>query len=146
MRRRIATLQMLLKAGCLSNEPERPNLVNEFEEVIRVNHLEPLRRRALFQVLFSSRALDTSLAVFLRNKGIAIPNQSRNLRGYLHLLLQHRTHVGSITYAEYTGYQHRIVRPRNRYMHEAGASPAGSYEVMCLLNEMHSCLARVLGL
>jgi hypothetical protein len=81
----------------------------------------------------------------MQHRGIAI--QQRSIGGYLTTLSNHATPgVGRITQVERQNYQFRIVVPRNRYLHQAGANPAGVHEIKTLLSEMQACFARVLNL
>lgn len=145
MRRRIRTLQAVLRTSPIRGEPEFARIIDEYEEVVRVNPLLPQARRWLLQVLHSTRGLDTTLVVFLRAKGIPIGGQS--LGAYLYTLRDHTVPgVGNLTGPERANYQHRIVRRRNTYMHNAGAAPANVFEIQALVNEMNACLVRVLAL
>jgi hypothetical protein len=147
MNNRIRTLQTLLRGSRLRNDPRLPALTNELEEVLRVNHIVPLPRRCLMQVLYSTRTLDTTLATFLLVRGVAIAPNQRSLAGYLRRLRNPGVPgMGQINQGEYEHYRNRIANRRNRYMHEAGTNPAGIHEVSTLLNEMHACLVRCLAL
>src|SRR5262249_11055859 len=144
VRRRIQTIQHLVRL-CFAGRPELPILVDELAEVLRINSHQPLRRRCLVQVLFSTRAVDTGLLTFLQVRGI--PVGQRSIGGYLTQLASHHVPgVGRLSQVERQRYQSRIAAPRNRYLHQAGANPAGIQEVRTLLNEMYSCLARVFTL
>lgn len=147
MNRRIRTINMILNASRIGGQPEAATIANEFNEVVRINSIRPLNRRCLMQVLHSTRALDSTLAVFLRVRGVRLQDGERSLGAYLRRLRNHG--VAGMTllpHREQQHYEHNIVRPRNRYMHQAGAYPPGIHDIQRLLNEMHACLVRALNL
>lgn len=144
MNRRILTLQALTSHS-LRGSPTLPNVLQDLGEVIRVNALQPLRRRCLLQVLLSTRSIDTSLATYAASR--RIPLGGRSLGAYLRSFNTHTVAgVGRLSHLERQQFQNRIVNRRNHFMHEAGAYPAGVHEVDRLLAEMHACLARVFTL
>lgn len=145
MRRRIQTLQVILNASVISGEPEAPAVLDEFNEVARVNQLIPITRRNLIQMLTSTRGLDTALRVFLRVRHIPMPAPP-SLGTYLDRLHNHTVAgVGRFTDAERRNYKRRIANIRNRYMHTAGVHPTTN-EVQQILGDMHACLVRALSL
>ena len=120
------------------------------KEVQRCDGIMPLTRRRLLQVLHSTRALDTALAEFVRVRCASQPN-TPSLGGYLSLLRSRGTsaHGGrpsaKLSNTQYDAYDRSVVRPRNRYMHQAGAYPPDQ-ELTRLLDQMHACLSDVLRL
>jgi hypothetical protein len=98
----------------------------------------------LLQVLHSTRALDSTLAVFTSYYAISVPRPS--LGGYLRELTRHHVPgLGLLRESDRAQYKRTIVDKRNLYMHEAGTFPSRG-EISFLLSEMHACLARVLAL
>lgn len=147
MKKRIETLKLLISKSRLVGQPETPDILREFDDVLAVNRMMPLRRRCLIQVLHSTRGLDSSLAAFLRARGVVLLASERSLGAYLKRLCNPGVPgMGSIKPSERANWQRRIVDLRNRYMHQAGASPAGINEIERLLSEMQSCLTRSLVL
>ncbi len=137
----------MLGARRLRGDLTLPTLINELDEVVRVNHIMPLPRRCLMQVLYSTRSLDSALRAFLRVRGIHIPDNQRSLGGYLRKLRNPGiAGAGTLSQLEYIHYRNQITNRRNKYMHEAGTNPTGIHEVSTLLNDMHACLARCLAI
>jgi hypothetical protein len=92
----------------------------------------------LLSVLHTTRTLDTTLSEILRYKGWQA--QPPGLGKYLTVL----SNNGVLWPSEKNDYSDKIVKKRNRYMHEAGAMP-NQLEADSLLSEMHACLFLVLG-
>lgn len=143
MRARISTVQLLARQS-LSRQDANV-VVEEFQEVIRIAQMMPLRRRCLIQVLFSTRAIDTALRNYIASKGI--PATPRSIGESLHVLVSHQvTGISRLSERQYRSFQSQIAHRRNRYMHAAGAFPAGVQEVTELLGAMEACLTRVFAL
>ena len=115
----------------------------EFKEVLRLRRVRKKPRKRLLQVLHSTRALDTTLGEFLRLNSVKL--KSPTLGSYLYAFRDNSFGGRKpISELERVQYQKKIVKLRNKYMHEAGEMPENDLEVMTLLAEMQSCLARVL--
>lgn len=150
---RIETLKVIA-ASLLDNTIPCHRVLREFDEVKTVDSMaveEKIRR--LLQVLFSTRALDTTLAEFVKKYGYTDPSEPskkfRSLHGYLRLLCYGEPATVSIRKLEESyleKYQKNIIDKRNRYMHEADAFPMYDLEILILLSEMNECLARVYSL
>jgi hypothetical protein len=116
----------------------------EFDEAVRASAIPSDGRRRLLQILYSTRALDTALKAFVQHH--AIP-AGHSLGGSLKALTEHRVAgLRRLSPPRKAQYQQRIVDPRNKYMHEAGAAPTNHHEILSLLSEMQSCLAEVTAL
>lgn len=139
-------MQALLAGSVLSRSSLLGVINSEYTEVVRTHRVRQTRRRQLLQVLHSTRALDTSLKEFTTLHGIPVPNPS--LGGYLVALERNRPRstLRLLPSVQRLHYQATIVRPRNRYMHDADAYPRDDREIQTLLAEMHNCLVAVLNL
>lgn len=144
--RRISALKVLVAGSPgLVGTPLQPKIIDEFDEVIRVRGLQPRRRCRLLQILHSTRALDSALAAFLDYHGCRGEAKPPSLGGYLKILTgltELTTRTGYVTPNRLPqhardGYQKKIVKNRNRYMHESGKYPVNDAEISDLLAEMH---------
>jgi hypothetical protein len=150
---RIDTLKVIA-ASLLGNTIPCQKVLKEFEEVKRVDSMpieEKIRR--LLQILHSTRALDSTLAAFIKNYGYTDPSDPskkvKSLYGYLHLICfgnPATANIRRLNESDLKKYQQKIVHERNRYMHEADAFPIDDLEIMLLLSEMNECLAKVFSL
>jgi hypothetical protein len=91
----------------------------------------------LLHVLHTTRALDTCLSEILTAKGWNVGK--KNLGTYFATLATHHVLRGN----QNTYYTKTLANPRNKYMHEAGATPT-MQEARTIFNEMYSCLDTVL--
>jgi hypothetical protein len=143
--RRIRTLQALVAGSVVAAAPDHNDIQSEFNEVYQVRKVPQLARRRLLQVLHSSRALDTFLAVFINHHGIN-PNVS-SLGGYLAALTNHTVNaISRLPNTDRSRYQTNIVVRRNHYMHRAGAFPNYDPEVLTLLADIETCITQVISL
>jgi hypothetical protein len=150
---RIETLQVIA-ASLLGNTIPCQKVLKEFEEVKRVDSMaieEKIRR--LLQILHSTRALDSTLAAFIKNYGYTDPSDPskkfKSLYGYLYLICfgnPATANIRRLKESDLKKYQQKIVNERNRYMHEADAFPIDDLEILLLLSEMNECLAKVFSL
>lgn len=150
---RIDTLKVLAR-HLLGDPIPCEKIEKEFEEVKRVDSMpieEKIRR--LLQILHSTRALDSTLAAFIKNYGYTNPSDPgkkvKSLYGYLELICYGNPATANIRKLEERDlkkYQQNIVHERNRYMHEADAFPIDDLEILLLLSEMDECLAKVCSL
>jgi hypothetical protein len=129
----------------IAGKPMLSAIIDELDEVIRVRPLQPRRRCRLLQILHSTRALDSALAVFLDHHRCP---SGTSLGRHLKNLTEHRspTLPNRLSQQARHRYQNTIVKNRNRYMHESGQYPSNDAEITNLLSEMHDCLVTVLSL
>ncbi|WP_143517093.1 hypothetical protein [Pseudonocardia sp. MH-G8] len=136
-RKRIDTLRLLVKGnGLIAGSTKSQTIEGELRRLDAVQR----RRNAdgwLLSVLHTTRVLDTTLAVLIKAKGW--PTTKFSLGSYL-VELDKRS---VLTSREQSSYQRRIVKKRNKYMHEAGAMPHG-LESDRILTDMQECLEQVL--
>lgn len=140
-RARVRAIQALLKGSVLKGTPAETVVHDEYEETYRANRVRKQSRRWLLQVLHSTRGLDTFLGEFLKRHGIGA---GKSLGSHLHKLKSHScATIGQIDAPYRARFQGSVVDPRNKYMHNAGVSPANDAEVQTLLSEMDSLLVIV---
>ena len=143
---RIDTIRVVLAGTPIANDQDYPSILGELNEVVSANKVSKKNRMWLLQVLHSTRALDSALAAFVRQKPInLLPGQTPDSLGkYLYLLANHTTNgPGKLPQASRVRFQNSIVDHRNTYMHRAGAFPANERDILRLLAEMHACLTQV---
>ncbi|WP_224961810.1 hypothetical protein [Geomonas subterranea] len=89
--------------------------------------------------------MDTALGSIARYHGLSFRTPS--LGGYLYAFAHHsKSGLGHIPESEHAHFQAKIVKQRNKYMHEAGAFPHHEEEVKKILSEMQACMARIVAL
>jgi len=151
---RIETLQVIA-ASLLGNTIPCQKVLKEFEEVKRVDSMAiEEKTRRLLQILHSTRALDSTLAAFIKNYGYTYPSGSgkkvnKSLYSYLDLICYGNpatANIRKLKESDLKNYQQKIVNERNRYMHEADAFPIDDREILSLLSVMNECLAKVFSL
>jgi hypothetical protein len=150
---RVTTIQAILTGTPVSNAPNYTVIRGELNDVMSAKRIADVKRRQLLQVLHSTRALDSALSAFIGQRWSSLmppvpPNPRRSLGGYLVWLSTH-TETGRIArlpIASQSRYQRTIVDIRNRYMHEAGATPRNDAEIDRLLSEMQLCISQVVAL
>lgn len=144
-KRRTDLLAALVGGSVVANDSGYTMILFELNEVYRVHSVEPPRRRYLLQVLHGTRALDSTLKVFVAHHGCPVAGSA--LGPYLTALANHRLgHLGNLPENSRKRFMRSIVDRRNRYMHEAGAMPATEQEISIVISEMESCLSMVLSL
>ena len=136
-KKRVETLRLLL--GQNSSLNRSPKLVALYAELNRLQAVRSAKHdsRWLLSVLHTTRALDTSLSELLNAKGWSAGS---SLNDHLKVLASHHVLVS----AEVQAFRKEIVYKRNKYMHEAGATP-DQLEADRILREMESCLAVVIS-
>lgn len=143
-RSRIRTIQTLLAGSVIANDVSFVSILDELDEVLRSRRVLRRKRKQLLQILHSSRAVDTSLKVFVGHHAGA--QQELALGTYLTRLA---TGVGTLQKLPTNSakrYKRNIVKPRNYYMHSAGAFPANEQEILIFLSEMHACVVEIIAL
>lgn len=136
-KRRVETLRLLVgQDSALGSSPRLAALYGELNRVLAVRTAKH-DSRWLLSVLHTTRALDTSLSELLHTKGWPAGS---NLNDYLKILANHQV----LFSAEVVAFRKDIVYKRNKYMHEAGATP-NQLEADLILREMESCLAIVIS-
>lgn len=152
--KRIDTLKVIA-TSLLGNTIPCQKVEKEFEEVKRVDSMAiEEKTRRLLQILHSTRALDSTLAAFIKKYGYTYPSGSgkkvkKSLYSYLELICYGNpatANIGKLKKSDLKKYQQTIVNERNRYMHEADAFPIDDREILLLLSEMDECLAKVFRL
>lgn len=145
-KKRTDLLAALVGGSVVANGGGYTMILFELNEVYRVHSVEPPRRRYLLQVLHGTRALDSTLKVFVAHHGCPVTG-SPALGSYLTALTNHKLgHLGNLPENSRKRFMKSIVGKRNRYMHEAGAMPATEQEISIVISEMESCLSMVLSL
>jgi hypothetical protein len=135
---RVQTLRLLVDSNYILRASPKLNLiVGEMHRILSSERV-PRNNGWLLAVLHTTRTLDTSLAEILIYKGWISTPQS--LGKYLVHLSSHNI----LRAAEKNDYNDKIVKKRNKYMHEAGAMPT-QIEANSILSEMHACLSIVLA-
>lgn len=135
---RVDTLRLLVDSHHILRSSSKLNLITGEMNRITNSSKVPRHNGWLLSVLHTTRTLDTVLSEIVVFKGWAA--NPPNLRSYLRALSLN----GVILPHERTGYEHSIVRKRNKYMHEAGAMP-DKLEADRILSEMHTCMTVVLS-
>ncbi|TCC99983.1 hypothetical protein [Pedobacter psychroterrae] len=132
----------------LSNNPtlttgRYPDIVEELKEALRVDRLNPTRRKNLMKVLHSMRALDSTLRAFLDYHGLR--SDQHSIGDYIKRLYSHQggALVGRLSAAEKETYLRNIADKRNKYLHSANRYPTGEMEVNDLIAEAHALIARM---
>ena len=151
--KRIDTLK-LIATSLLGNTIPCQKVLKEFEEVKRVDSMAiEEKTRRLLQILHSTRALDSTLAAFIKKYGYTSPpgsgKKAKSLYSYLHLICYGNpatANIRRLKKSDLDKYQRTIVNKRNWYMHEADAFPIDDLEILLLLSEMDECLAKVCSL
>ena len=144
-KKRTELLAALVGGSVVANDHSYAMILGELNEVYRVHSVEPPRRRYLLQVLHSTRALDSTLKAFVNYHGC--PVNGNSLRPYLDALANHKLgHLGNLPEKSRKRFVEAIVYKRNRYMHEAGATPTTEQEISIIISEMESCLSMVFAL
>jgi hypothetical protein len=147
---RVRTLQALIASmPVIAFSTAAPAVHSELGEIVKSRRVRAGNRRRILQVLHATRALDTALKQFVRHHGCTdrLGKAPMSLGGYLSALEQHRvTAIGTLPASQRKHFQRVIADPRNRYMHEAGASPVSDTELAVLLSEIDACLAAVAAL
>ena len=92
------------------------------------------------EILYTTRALDTCLSEIITHKNWHGQSEKYSLGSYLKVLANN----GALNEQLRKYYQQNVVVKRNKYMHEAGATP-DKLIADRVLNEMLACLSIVLA-
>jgi len=147
-KKRIDTINALINSSVISttNTVNCNTIKQEYNNVYQCINIPQLSRRYVLMVFHSARAFDTTLKNFLDHYGLRTRRQ-HSIGSYLNILENHTDpSIGNLSNIENNTYKAGIANVRNRYLHEAGAYPAGNNEIFALLAEMDACLTRVFSL
>lgn len=137
-KQRVDTLRIIVDAHpIVRSSPKLSQIVGEMYRISASTKV-PKSNGWLLSVLHTTRTLDTTLSEIVRYKGW--PIQAPSLGRYLAALCTN----GILNSSEKNAYNDKIVKKRNKYMHEAGAMP-NQLEADGILSEMHTCLTIVLA-
>lgn len=135
-KKRTETIRIIISGHpILSRSSRLSAILGEMNRIIDAGRV-PRHNGWLLTVLHTARTLDTVLFELVQHKGWG---DKSNIREYLLALERNRVINGT----ERQGYNLLIVRPRNKYMHDAGAMP-NQMDAHKLLSEMETCLSIVL--
>jgi len=139
---KINTILTLLDHNPTLTTARLTDIVEELKEALRINDLQPTKRRNILKVLHTMRALDSVLRAFLDHHGLR--GDKHSLGDYIKKLHSHNApHLQKLTGPEKDMYIRNIANPRNKYMHSANRYPTGEAEVNNLVAEAHTLIARV---
>jgi hypothetical protein len=137
-KKRVDTLRILVDShSTLSGSPRLTAITGEFTRIQGAGRVAK-HNGWLLSVVYTTRALDTTLSEVLAHKGWR--GSANSLGKYLAVL---RT-KGIVQQVEFDRFKSTITDQRNKYMHSAGAMPS-QLEADKLLSEMQACLAAILG-
>jgi hypothetical protein len=137
-KQRVNLLRVLVDGHpIVRSSPKLSQIVGEMNR-ITASVKVPKNNGWLLSVLHTTRTLDTTLCEIVKYKGWQV--QAPSLGRYLSVLCKN----GVLWPPEKNDYSDKIVKKRNRYMHEAGAMPS-QLEADGLLSEMHACLTLILS-
>jgi hypothetical protein len=150
---RLDTIRVLLSGSReIGNAGPYSLILSELNSVMTASMISDDRKRRLLQILYSTRALDTVLITFIRERceflTVAItPDPGKGMGDYLKWLERNNINgVAKMPGTSREAFMRRIVDKRNRYMHQAGAFPRDDAEVAQLLSEMEACISQVVAL
>ncbi len=136
--KRVNTIRALIHGHhLLQSSPRLSDIAGEANRITTAGRMNT-DRGWLLAVLHTTRTLDTTLAELCLAKGWSQPT---SLGSALTALRDKGVVQGQFCKT----YQMSIVRPRNRYMHQANAMPQKK-DATVLLSEMHTCVAHILAL
>lgn len=146
--RKLQTIKALVDGNRILNQDPgiTRGLRNELNAIENAASTNSKQRRLLMQVLHTTRALDTSLRVYLGKRGV-LTSGKNSLGAYLHEASTHKVMtVGHLHPKRHQHFHDAVVVPRNKYLHRADSYPRDENEVMKLLCEMYACMEEVLVL
>jgi hypothetical protein len=147
--RRRDTIDILISNSIIGRNAthECPIIKGELNQIFNVENISNNNRKRILKILYSTRALDTTLRVFLDQHGIRNSGDFA-LGDYLKRLVNH-VHTGGLqrlNESSRTKYQEKIVDKRNVYLHNAGRYPTTENEVNTILSEIDSCIIEIMNL
>lgn len=147
---RIDSITALL-AGCPlngTNPTEIGQCIGEFDRVFDCAKIKKSDRKAILQVLHSSRATDGFLKVFVHANSCYTGTPPHNMGNYLTCLTNHpNPAISKLASNRRSHFQNNLVNIRNMYLHQPGAfPPVTGNTVPDLLSEMEACVTEVLAL
>jgi hypothetical protein len=138
-KKRLDTIRVIAsKNKALYTSARQAAILGEFNR-IAVTERSGKHDGWLLTVLHTTKALDTSLSEVIKSKGWSAQSDLYSLGVYLKAFAQHSI----LTEKQRIDFQKPLVDKRNKYMHEAGATP-DKLEADSILNEMHAYLILVL--
>lgn len=139
-KRRADTMRALVRGSAIGGTASCTVILEELNGVYHATKLHDQKRKHLLQVLHGCRALDGTLKelIFV----MKIPHGGHTMGSYLKSLAA----ATKISHKEQHEYYNKIVKLRNRYMHEAGAFPKSEADVTMLLSNIEASLARLSAL
>jgi hypothetical protein len=116
-------------------------VLDEYGRIIHSENEKSLEKRSALQILFSSRAIDSFLAIIVKDdcskRKIAFPNPLTIGSSLHHLMNPGILGKRRLDIKTYNDLDRNVLEKRNKYLHKAGHFPT--------INELHQFVSSTLN-
>jgi hypothetical protein len=128
-KKELRTIQKIVKGSHWAKEPDTVAVLDEYDRVISAESEKNILKRASLQILYSSRAIDTLLAIIVKrdfaNRRQAPSDPYFTIGSSLnHLKNQGLVSGKKLNVSTYNDLDDKVLSKRNRYLHKAGIFPS----------------------
>jgi hypothetical protein len=125
--REVKTIHLILKGSRWANEPDMPAILDEYERMSEAGSIKSREKRTALQILFSSRAIDSFLAMIHRwdcaRQGQPVPPYS-TIEQSVSYLVRQGVQGRRLDNRTMEDLERNVKDKRNHYLHAAGAFPS----------------------
>lgn len=141
-KKEVRTIQSILKGSPWAAENEMNLVLDEYGRVINSEKEKSLEKRSALQILFSSRAIDSLLAIIVKrdfeNRRQTPSDPYFTIGSSLH----HLKNIGisggrRLDPSTYSDLDRNVLQKRNKYLHRAGHFPS--------IDELHQFVSSTLN-
>lgn len=141
-KKEVRTIQAILKGSPWATEPDMNHVLDEYGRVIQAENDKSIQKRSALQILFSSRAIDSLLAIIVRRdfarRRLTPSDPHFTIGSSLHHLkntgLSGGRRLDNVTYND---LDRNVLQKRNKYLHQAGQFPT--------IDELHRFVSSTLN-
>lgn len=127
-KKELRTIQKIIKGSPWAKEPDMADVLEEYDRVVSAENEKSMVKRSALQILYSSRAIDTLLAIIVRRD---LANRRQVPPKYLTIekSISHLSNNGLISGKRLDNstdkdLRTRVLSKRNKYLHRAGVFPS----------------------
>lgn len=141
-KKEVRSIQTILRGSRWATKPEMNHVLDEYGRVIQSEKEKSREKRSALQILFSSRAIDSLLAIIVSqdfaHRRLTPSDPYFTIGSSLHHL-KHRglfrgRHLNDATYDD---LDRNVLKKRNKYLHQAGQFPS--------IDELHQFVSSTLN-
>ena len=141
-KKEVRTIQTILKGSPWATAPEMNHVLDEYGRVVHSEKEKSREKRSALQILFSSRAIDSLLAIIVRQDFAHRRLTPSDPFYTIGSSLNHLKNLGisggrRLDLRTYNDLDRNVLKKRNQYLHQAGQFPS--------IDELHQFISSTLN-